>query len=533
MSNYCFVFVLIEHVSINTQAQEPSQTYFIPLPEENLFSDAFEIINSDAHNSVVSLISFSISTDNTVIWYDHWEGGYEVDIKKPTSKNTEIWGDGIASNGCSPTVKLCTDAADKLKAGDSIVIQNEIPIPRNKNNNDGLVLYDGRDMVYASFPIAITRGAYPSSPGSVMAGAVEVIDCDQWGMEFVAPIGPNLTIPGTNTIFAATEYTAMFVMAAEDGTEITLPSGEKAYLMKGSGLNLEVQMGNRLTSNKKVQVHLITGDKDSDYEMRWFALYPSTTWEGEYLSPVGDSVGPVRTVIYNDASTDINVDVQFRPSATSGITTQTVPVKAKSFNLSPIIPSGSGSYLKSKLGEKFLALTMIDVEQTHWTTGKWFDWGFPVVPRNMLTPQVLIGWGYGCTNNNCEGITPRSVVWISALEDADVYVDYANTGLNQQKFSIKSLEGLKIADLKDPSNDMSGALIFATKPGTGVNGTQVDIAAAWGQDPSVSQPRQDKSLDLGTVVLPMAGVSVFKTADKKSATPGGTLRYTIRIGKFK
>jgi hypothetical protein len=171
------------------------------------------------------------------------------------------------------------------------------------------------------------------------------------------------------------------------------------------------------------------------------------------------------------------------------------------------------------------------VEQKHWTTGKWFDWGFPVVPMNLLTPQVLIGWGYGCTNNDCEGVAPRSVVWISAMEDADVYVDYNNTGKDQQKFSIKKLEGIKIADVKDRRNDMSGALIFATKPGTGVNGTQVDIAAAWGQDPSVSEPRQDKSLDLGTVVLPMAGISVFKTADKKVVSPGGLLRYTIRIGK--
>jgi hypothetical protein len=30
-----------------------------------------------------------------------------------------------------------------------------------------------------------------------------------------------------------------------------------------------------------------------------------------------------------------------------------------------------------------------------------FDWGFPLLARDELTSQVLIGLGYGCTNNEC------------------------------------------------------------------------------------------------------------------------------------
>lgn len=55
------------------------------------------------------------------------------------------------------------------------------------------------------------------------------------------------------------------------------------------------------------------------------------------------------------------------------------------------------------------------------------------------------------------------------------------------------------------------------------------MAAAWGQDPSVSEKYQSISLDLGTVVLPFNLVRVKKKVDKEYVVPGDTLTYTIRI----
>lgn len=88
-----------------------------------------------------------------------------------------MWGDSNSQNGCAPTVDPCTDEADKLHAGDVIVVQNTVEIPRER----GYLRYDGGDRVQASFPVAITRGAYPHQPGSLMAGAVEVLDTQSWG----------------------------------------------------------------------------------------------------------------------------------------------------------------------------------------------------------------------------------------------------------------------------------------------------------------------------------------------------------------
>jgi hypothetical protein len=48
------------------------------------------------------------------------------------------------------------------------------------------------------------------------------------------------------------------------------------------------------------------------------------------------------------------------------------------------------------------------------------------------------------------------------MEDADLYVDYKNSG-NTTKMSVKRLQSVKITDPID--KDMSGAMIFATVAG--------------------------------------------------------------------
>jgi uncharacterized repeat protein (TIGR01451 family) len=60
-------------------------------------------------------------------------------------------------------------------------------------------------------------------------------------------------------------------------------------------------------------------------------------------------------------------------------------------------------------------------------------------------------------------------------------------------------------------------------------GSPVDIAAAWGQDPSVSYANQAISLDMGTAVLPFTLVKVNKLVDKTEVNPGDVLTYTIRV----
>ena len=82
---------------------DPVQTYFVPLPENDLFKLFWDISSTrpagaQAAGNVVSITSLAIAADNTIIYYDHWEDGYENCAKLRTQATTEICGDGDLTN---------------------------------------------------------------------------------------------------------------------------------------------------------------------------------------------------------------------------------------------------------------------------------------------------------------------------------------------------------------------------------------------------------------------------------------------------
>lgn len=513
------------HRKLDAQLSVPSQTFYVPLPEEILFHDTFKQINGGkAEAPVTSLISLAISTTGTVIWYDHWEDGYEEDVTgQLTSATTQVWGDNDASNGCAPNVVTCTDAADKFDAGDSIVIENVVELDPVRNKAH--IRFDGGDRIQASFPIAVTRGAYPKSPGSLMAGAVEVLDTSLWGTSFEAPIGTD-----TQSDSNAFQYTGIYIMAGEDNTKVTVPgSSNPIILNQGQTKHLSVEQGDIVTSDKKVQVDLLTGDIGSQYELRWYSLLPVDDWSDEYISPMGDTIGETKVVLYNPSSSSIDVKVMTLDW------TETYNIGGKSSVFTRFIETGSGAKFTQENGKNFIALSLTDTNGD----GQIFDWGFPVIPTRDLTPQVLIGWGFGCTGNSCgsesfnDGET-RSVVWVTPVEKADIYVDYNNDGTVDKTYQVDFLQSQIVHDEGD--KDMSGAIIFATKPNTGPGGPSVNIAAAWGQDPARSGSNDESALDLGTVVVPFTTFQANKIAElvedndnSGGISPGDMIRYTILL----
>ena len=72
---------------------------------------------------------------------------------------------------------------------------------------------------------------------------------------------------------------------------------------------------------------------------------------------------------------------------------------------SPTIPDDSGArFYTSSDDDIFFALTVTDADGDS-SSGQIFDWGHPLIPKDQLTNQALIGWGYGCTNNDCNQST--------------------------------------------------------------------------------------------------------------------------------
>jgi len=89
----------------------PVQTFFVPLPETHVLQSLRSIypgfptcaVAVDIpSNPINTYISISIISDGTIIYYDHWEDGFEVDPSSPAQATTAIWGDGNPANGAPP-----------------------------------------------------------------------------------------------------------------------------------------------------------------------------------------------------------------------------------------------------------------------------------------------------------------------------------------------------------------------------------------------------------------------------------------------
>jgi hypothetical protein len=480
-----------------------SQTFFIPMPDQNLFDDVFHVLDSGAKQPIHALISLTVGTTGTIIYYDHWEDGFDSNVYAPNQKSTEIWGDGNATNGCVPVYqRSCNgDEDDYLIAGDIIIFDNTIDLPRQKS----AIRYDGGDRVQSNYPIAVVRGGYPDYPGSLMAGAVEVLDQSLWGTQFVAPVGEGGNLLDTN----AFEVTLFFIMAGEDNTVVTLPDSSTVTLNMGQSKTIHVQQAKVVTTSKPCQVDLLAGDIGDTWELRWFSLLDVNKWSESYLSPVGDSTGQSRILMYyHGPKTQITVNIETTTASKAYTLKKQQPL------MSDIIPDGTGALITSSSQDTFIALSITDTK----SGGQIYDWGFPIQPVNQLTTQVLVGLGFGCTNNNCATGSSRSVVWVAPTEDCYIHIDYDNDGTVDKSFSTNRLQSMKFAD--DTTNgendqDMSGAILFATKT-SDTSSQPVSFAAAWGQDPSRSFSGDDYALDLGTTILPFDAIKVFQTLNLTS-----------------
>ena len=132
--------------------------------------------------------------------------------------------------------------------------------------------------------IAVTRSAYAKKPGIEMVGASEVYPKHlMWGNHFESPLGPE--IDSYTDVF---EYVSIFLTSGYDDNNVTLPNGDIETLHEGECLKVRVKQGDEIRSLKSMQAHLVVADvNESEFEMRWFSLYPVGFLTNQYISPVG------------------------------------------------------------------------------------------------------------------------------------------------------------------------------------------------------------------------------------------------------
>eukprot|EP00548_Thalassiothrix_antarctica_P001556 CAMPEP_0194130930 /NCGR_PEP_ID=MMETSP0152-20130528/1826_1 /TAXON_ID=1049557 /ORGANISM="Thalassiothrix antarctica, Strain L6-D1" /LENGTH=748 /DNA_ID=CAMNT_0038825569 /DNA_START=26 /DNA_END=2268 /DNA_ORIENTATION=- len=486
----------------------PVQTYFIPFPEYQLFNETFKAINHGRVDwPIESTVSIAIAADDTIIYIDHWEDGYELDVTNPTQSSTQIWGDRNLTNGGRPGAT--TDAEDILQGGTSCVLKNSVP-ENYEINKATTFKVDGSDRIQASLPIAMTRSAYPSSPGSLMAGAVEIFNTASWGKYFVAPIGINT---GSNTL--GHESVVTYIMAGENKTEVKRNGNLIATLDAGRSLVVrDTALGDSFTSDKVVQVDILAGDVGSAYELRWLAQIPREKWGNTYLSPVGENAGPTAYVLYNPNPTSLTVQYDGAgfscPMTSCNITVPSEDDLVLVVGSDNLKLSDDYSGIKFYADDEFYVFAEVDADGM----GNLFDWGFPLIPMDQTTSQVLVGDGRGCTSNSCnledqnKGLA-RSPLWVTCEDDCDItlYLNGIGNSPHEVLFDVPKLSSTRFYP-DNNSTDYSGAIISARKAGTE---DLINIAVAWGQDPRRSFSGDADGLDLGTVVVPLANLFVSKS----------------------
>lgn len=522
---------------------QPVQTFYLPLPEDQLRTSLVDLQPTRTIGQQMRTVtSMTTTRDNTIIYYDHWENGYDNDIANPVNiysasnlGGTQIWGDNNPANGIPPGF-----AQDIIDADAVIVLKNDVSLPRNPST----ISFDGRDKVASTKAIAMTRAQWATNPGTVLAGAVEVYSKSFLGTEYVFPIGENLS---SSFMY---EYVSTYVMGVEPNTTVTvdvdgpgpiapvvrtLNEGEN-YFARG------VLTGGTVIADKRVQVHLITGNLSNNggnLEARWYSLLPTASWSNEYYNPVGSSGNnqPCRVFLYNPNASAMVLDIE---TTLGTFTTPSIPAGD---HYEYTMPSNSGASFTSQGGQDFYGIVAVaagtnnggssGVDNDTW------DWGFSLVPFEQLTPQVVVGWGPGADDRDNNGVPDGqgSPVWVAVTKNTVVYVDYdgdASTGPltdpnNNQydtAFSLSRFQQVKVYDNND--SDQTGMKLYT------VDGTL--ITAAWGQDPSTAGAG-NPFFDLGTTVPPFPFPQLIKTAEEftdNGGTPGvfeplDEVLYTISV----
>ncbi|HKL21987.1 MAG TPA: hypothetical protein VJ904_09290, partial [Tichowtungia sp.] len=324
MKKQSAIWVLLWAISCGwamAQNVQPVQTYYVPMPEEDLrtFLAAIDTGGAYAGSDIYNYISIAAIADDTLIYWDQSENGFEFNFSNPQDlysaanpDGTQIWGDGNVTNGAPPGVP-----GDLISAGTVIVIEELVP----DSPPGGSVYFGAGDRIGATKPISVVRAGWGSVRDTLHGGAVEVYDTSNWSTNYIVPLGTDTA--GDNSMF---EYVGLFIQAATDGTTLSIDSDAdgttddtttidqgESYFVSG------LQEGATVAANHPVQVDVMTGDVGSTYEARYFPLSPESLWADRYLSPVGTPSSTPNTQdtglwLFNPGSAQITVTLEYRTS---------------------------------------------------------------------------------------------------------------------------------------------------------------------------------------------------------------------------
>jgi len=526
--------------------------FYVPIPE-NEARDFLEDINTGNNDPTQFYLGMSVLGEGFII-YDHWEDGYEANITNPVQPTTQIWGDGDLSNGAAPGFPT-----DIIPAGSTIILSNSLTSGHDNTSTynpngagadatlQATVDYDGKDKVYASGEASMSKFAWGTS-GTVSVSASSVPPTRDWGTSYILPVGQNTANGGS--MF---QITSLSIIAKENNTDVaidrdangttdinvTLNEGETYYLDSRQGATIiAVNQGATINATKDVQVMLMTGDFNSGFAGRTYALVPTSTLSSTYYMP-GVPQETVRVYLYNPTASALTVTRTTAGGATVNIN---VPANSSAFN----DVNNSGLGYRYSASSPFAIVAAVDFDAVN------SDWGFTPVPSTNISPVSLFSFaegsdptnaGYGTNNYSKILITPvcNTYVYVdvngdgtpdkvSFNNDIDVLdaavtigaVNYNET-TSDQGILVNQFQTLTIGG---PAGTLNGARVW-TKTGPNNTGTQgCDIAVVYGQD---GGPNGAPNIDAG-YTLPKTSIPLeVNTSIPSSVCPDNATSFVVPV----
>lgn len=506
--------------------------FYLPFPENptQLFASLRSAGNDPANNTttVRTAVSLSIPYPSTVVVYDHWEDGYEADINNPTQGTTKIWGDGILSNGVAPNT-----TNDLIPPGFTITMDNTFAYARPTTT----VVYDGKDKIYTSNEVAITKFSGSTGAYAIQSVKTNVVDVSKFGNLYVLPFGEDVpTKFGITTVVF--KYTGLFIRAIENGTVVTISipasGGNPASVVTSPTLNegevwyyagtasaqgsdpadvnkaIDLKAGTVVSSTKKFGVDAVFGGIDN-YGTRNIPLYPAEFFGNEYFTPVysTNAASSVYAYFVNSNASPITINWN-RANGTSGSFT----IAGGGTIGRHLLNVATGTRYTSAGGEPFQGVVIVDDNAS---TSLNYDWAYTLLPINRLTSFAKLGFAPG-NNGNTANTNP---IWVTTKEATTIYVKNdgnITTGTTQSpcgayydvSYTMTALQARKIKI----GNDNSGAAFF--------NCDGVPISVAYGQEPETSTPTAAPGLDVGYTVDGMCFKELVFAKDDYDTTGIGT-----------
>lgn len=457
-------------------------------------------------NRMHSVVTIVIATDNTRVYYDHWENGY-----------------GTANTG--------NDEVYIGNAGDVLVFESSnIIVPRTaagtctSTNPTGAstTCYDGRDRIYAAGgAIGVAQAFWPEVNGTVYANAWEIYPIKPYQSSYVVPVGEDLFSAPRN--YADFKHVYVLAQATADNTVITIDDPQVAGVQVNVTLNrgettqyFHAHTGTTITGSHPIQVQFIAGQDWTGVssDTRSYTAVPNSLWDTAYYSPVPSANATTESDVYIYNPTLSNLVINYQDRLGSG--TITVPANStRSYSelVGRLVPTTSAIALTTADGTtKFWAIGSYDTENAD------YNFGFSLIPAGTLADNYYIGWSPGTTTLANNG----SPVFVTATQDNTVvFVDYSPTdGVVDATYVLDRVEVQTIRDLTDNNN--TGMHIWATAP----------IALVWGEDDTYADIG-NPYIDAGYAILPLRSewIDIVVTLDKTS-NPTSVLAAAGQVSEF-